>query len=53
MFEIAKRLVAFMPIRWQQEIKRRYFAFNIHRGRFNTDEPDYQHIESFISKGDG
>lgn len=52
MFETAKRLVALMPIRWQQEIKRRYFAFNIHRGRFNADEPDYQQLESFISKGD-
>jgi FkbM family methyltransferase len=52
MVEFAKRLVALLPIRWQQEFKRRYYAYNIHRGRFNADEPEYQHLESFISEGD-
>lgn len=52
MVEFAKRLVAFLPIRWQQEFKRRYYAYNIHKGKFHADEPEYQHLESFISEGD-
>lgn len=52
MLEIAKFFVSKMPIRWQQELKRKYYAFHIHRGRFITDEPEYKHLGSFISEGD-
>ena len=52
MFHTIKRLVAYMPIRWQQGLKRKYYAYKIYQGRFHADEPEYQHLESFISKGD-
>src|SRR4030067_729726 len=52
MFHTIKRLVAYMPIRWQQGLKRKYYAYKIYRGGFHAHDPEYQHLESFISKGD-
>lgn len=52
MYKFTKRIVSLLPFRWQQEIKRKYYAFNIHKGRFNADEPDYEVLEKYISRGD-
>ena len=48
----AKRIVSLLPFRWQQNIKRKYFAFNIHNRSFKADEPDYEVLEHYISEGD-
>jgi len=52
MYKFAKRIVSFLPFSWQQELKRKYYAFNIHKGGFTADEPDYNILEKYISKGD-
>ena len=48
----AKRIVSLLPFRWQQGIKRKYFAFNIHNRNFKADEPDYEVLEHYIYEGD-
>jgi len=52
MSKFRKRIVSLLPFRWQQEIKRKYYAFNINKGRFNADEPDFEVLEKYISEGD-
>lgn len=52
MFKIAKRISAVMSNRVQQELKRRYYAYNIYRKRFVSDEPEYNNLDVLISKGD-
>lgn len=52
MYKFPKRIVSLLPFRWQQEIKRKYYAFNIHKGSFNADEPDYNILDKYIAEGD-
>jgi FkbM family methyltransferase len=52
MFKIAKRIAAVLPNCVQQELKRRYCAYNIFRKRFIPDEPEYAVLDKFLSNGD-
>lgn len=47
-----KALAARLPERWQQELKRRYFASMIRRRRFGTNELEYALLDTFVSPGD-
>ena len=52
MKRLLKRIAARLPIRWQQELKRKYFQSEIRAGRFRTDEREYSFLSMFISPGD-
>lgn len=52
MNETLKRLAARMPHRWQQTLKRHYFAQQISRARFLTDEPEYALLDQLVAPGD-
>lgn len=41
-----------MPDRWQLEMKRIHFGRQIKKGRFVTDEPEYQILHELIRPGD-
>jgi FkbM family methyltransferase len=47
-----KRLASSMPASWQREIKRHLYRRQILRDSFNTDEPEYEVLCSFLSPGD-
>lgn len=47
-----KSLAARLPGRAQQSLKRRYFASQIRRHRFRTNEPEYDLAETLLSEGD-
>ena len=49
---IAQRLVARTPIRFQEELKRLYFGRQIRRGKFVTTEPEYKGLNTLVSGGD-
>jgi len=47
-----KRIAARLSKRRQQELKRLYFGRQIRRGRFRTDEQEYELLPDFVSPGD-
>lgn len=47
-----KKLASKLPKRIQQELKRRYFSYQIKRNRFVTDEPEYECLDQWIGGGD-
>ena len=47
-----KKIAARLPDRWQTELKRSYFARQIRRGHFLTDEPEYSILDRLIHPGD-
>jgi FkbM family methyltransferase len=47
-----KAFAAHLPKRWQQELKRRYFASMIRRRRFATNELEYALLDGLVSPGD-
>lgn len=47
-----RRLAAHLPVRWQQELKRRYFSRQIRANSFRTGEPEYDLLSSLVSAGD-
>lgn len=47
-----KRLSSMLPLRIQQKLKRLHFARQIHSGRFTTSEPEYAHLEEWVTSGD-
>ena len=47
-----KKIIANLPFRWQQELKRHYCSWQIHHNRFKSDEKEYDYLDSFISPGD-
>jgi FkbM family methyltransferase len=47
-----KRVAARMPMAWQQTLKRWYFARQLLRGRFVTDEKEFGLLGSLIARGD-
>ncbi len=49
---LVKRLAGKLPIRWQQALKRRWFAWKIRRGRFASQEPEYAILDQFLHQGD-
>lgn len=52
MKSVLKRLAARLPDTWQQEIKRHYFARQMRRGRFVTNEREYGMLSQFVAEGD-
>jgi len=52
MSDILKRTAARLPNRWQQQLKRILFGFQIRGGRFYTSEPEYAFLSRLISPGD-
>lgn len=47
-----KRIAARLPGAWQQELKRMYFARQMHRGTFTTNEREYGMLPEFVADGD-
>jgi len=47
-----KRIAARLPFSWQQELKRHYFGWQMHRGAFKTQEQEYEVLESMVGPGD-
>jgi len=41
-----------LPPRFQQTLKRRHFALQIRRGRFDSPEPEYGLLETWVGVGD-
>ena len=52
MCSILKRLAGRLPRSWQQGMKRVYFAGQIRRGTFRSDEMEYERLGDFVSPGD-
>jgi FkbM family methyltransferase len=51
MLQSLKKLAGFLPERWQQSAKRFYFAWQIRRGLFRSDEPEYHFLDGILSPG--
>ena len=49
---LAKRIAAQLPNRWQQELKRRYFSYQLKNHRFHTDEKEYELLENLVQPSD-
>jgi FkbM family methyltransferase len=47
-----KKLAARLPRRWQQALKRVYFAGQIRRHLFRAPEPEFDRLSSMVSSGD-
>jgi FkbM family methyltransferase len=47
-----RRLVSAFPERWQQELRRFYYGYQIRRHAFETGEPEFLCLGSMISAGD-
>ena len=52
MIDMLKRVAGKLPPTTQQSLKRYYFARQIKRGTFNTDEPEFERLKVWVSKGD-
>lgn len=52
MIHALKKFVSCLPERWQQRMKRHYFAKQIRRGVFRSEEPEFQFLEECLSPGD-
>lgn len=49
---LAKKIASKLPARWQNELKRFQFGYEISRDRFHTDEKEYAMLDQWISDGD-
>ncbi|KKM78116.1 hypothetical protein LCGC14_1363240 [marine sediment metagenome] len=49
---ILKKLASYLPLQFQQEIKRYYFARQIKKGTFQTDDPECFRLHEWINNGD-
>lgn len=47
-----KRLLSWLPRRRLQEIRRLYYARQVRRGDFTTDEPEFARLDSWLHEGD-
>ena len=52
MKRVLKTIAARLPLRIQQELKRIFFAYQIRRNRFFTDEKEFAIVDRLISPGD-
>lgn len=52
MSSVLKRVAAFLPIRSQQVLKRLYFAWQVRRDTFSTDEPEFAELAKWVDPGD-
>ena len=51
MSTLFKRVAARFPVSVQHELRRHYYAWQIKRGRFRTEEQEFRLLESFVSPG--
>ncbi len=49
---LTKKIASKLPDRWQNEIKRLYYARQIKKNVFFTDEPEYSMLDILLSPGD-
>ncbi|HEX2139856.1 MAG TPA: FkbM family methyltransferase [Woeseiaceae bacterium] len=47
-----RRLAAYLPASWQQELRRHYFSRQIRANSFRIREPEYDLLPSLVSVGD-
>jgi FkbM family methyltransferase len=52
MATLFKRVAARFPVSVQHELRRHYYALQIRRGRFQTEEQEFRLLESMVSLGD-
>ena len=52
MLLLLKRIAAMLPISIQQELKRLLFWAQIETGKFKGDEPEWEILNKYVSKGD-
>ena len=52
MKELMKSIAARLPKKLQQSMKRRYFALQIRRGLFRTEEPEFNLASEILREGD-
>lgn len=50
--QILKKIATALPHRWQQGLKRRFFAMKLRHGRFTSEEQEYERLAEFVSPGD-
>lgn len=48
---ILRRCAARMPLRWQQELKRIYYAWQIRHGSFTSSEKEFETLSAFVDEG--
>src|SRR5258708_7971881 len=47
-----KQMAAHFPAKWQHELKRHYYSWQIRHGRFRTHEQEFQQLDEYVSPGD-
>src|SRR5262245_51422994 len=52
MATLFKKVAARFPVSVQHELRRHYYALQIKRGRFQTEEQEFRMLESMVSPGD-
>lgn len=50
--KLLKKIVALLPDRWQTELKRLYFGYQIKSDKFITKEPEYEILHTLINPGE-
>jgi FkbM family methyltransferase len=50
--KLLKQLIAKFPHKWQIELKRLQYRFQINQGSFITDEPEYKILHNLLNPGD-
>ncbi len=49
---LLKRVAARLPLRLQSELRRHQFSWQLARGKFTTDEPEYRMLHRLVQPGD-
>ncbi|MDX2502910.1 MAG: hypothetical protein QNL62_00330, partial [Gammaproteobacteria bacterium] len=52
MRDIVKRLASKLPKRIQQELKRRYFSYQIRNNKFETNEQEFACLDQWVGESD-
>ena len=52
MEKLLKRIASKLPAHWQNELKRLHFGHQMRKGRFKTDEKEFDILEKWVSAGD-
>ena len=47
-----KRIIAMLPVGFQEELKRFHFRRQIKKGSFITTEPEFRELDKFVDEGD-
>lgn len=49
---LAKRIASWLPLSWQDELKRWHFRRQIQLDRFRSDEPEFDRLDEWVGQGD-